>query len=68
VNDIFKFFTDNWSAIEGLARNLVADLGVLWGLGLAFAQVLKKLKPEWGRALEKSTLGVIGAKGMDMDD
>ena len=79
MNDIFKFFTDNWSAIEGLARNLAADLAVLWGLALTLAQVLKKVFPKLGVPLEQATLGVLGiqiqkptadvsGKGMDMDD
>ena len=73
MNDIFKFFTDNWSAIEGLARNLAADLAVLWALGLALAQVLKKVFPKFGVPLEQATLGVLGIHtvkpaGMDADD
>ena len=57
-----QWFTANWSTIEGLARNLAADLAAVWALGLGLSVVLKPFFPNFGLSLEKKTLGVLGIK------
>jgi len=55
------WFQTNWSVIESLARNLAADLGALWALGLALAAVLKKFFPQSpkGATLQAKLIGVV---------
>jgi hypothetical protein len=52
MTELIAWFTTNWTVIEGLARNLAADLATLWALGLALAQVLKKFWPVKGDNLQ----------------
>ncbi len=59
---VFDYFTANWGAVESLARNLAADLAVLWVLGVGLAKVLKPFFPGFGGNLETKLFHPFEAK------
>lgn len=64
IAPVYNWFTANWANIEGLARNIAADLAALLVLAKALAEVLKALpwqKPkDAGLALDGKVMGVFG--------
>ncbi len=54
---VATWLTANWPAIEGLARNIAADLAALWVLGLALANVIKPFFPKTGDSIQSKLLG-----------
>lgn len=59
ISAAVAWFTANWSTLEGLARNLAINIGVLYGLAFALAKAMKPFFPEFGAKAERKLLGVF---------